>query len=211
MDLLEYLDQMKKIYLDTERQLLEFSYIVPIDENQKLYSPRLYSILQFTCSQVESLMKKIMEILQLKPENRSFKSLYDPLNQMGMLDCQKVILWETEKIIQPFTSNFQLSWWIAYNKTKHGLPVGLKKGTLQNVISAISSAYILNGIVYVLNNSYGDKLPILDKNNWGEITVNDSTMHNLRVLRTYDKRPFLSSFFEWVKAYHDPKLPSADF
>ena len=54
------------------------------------------------------------------------------------------------------------------------------------------------------------------KRQWGSMImlktrVDDSTFHNLRMMRTYDKRPFLSSFFEWLNAYHNSELPSADF
>lgn len=205
MNLKEYVEQMKKIYLDTERQLLEFSYIVPIDENQKLYSPKLYSILQFTCSQIDSLMKKITEVLELKIHNsKSFKNLHCSLNWAGMLECQKILFWETEKIMSPFSNNFNQQWWIAYNKTKHGLPEGLKKGTLQNVVNALSAAYVLNGIIFSLYYTYNEKLSILDRKNWGEMTVDKSTMHNILMLRTYDSKPFQSSFFYWLNAYHDP-------
>ena len=209
----DYSNEMKKIYLDTERQFLEFTYVVPIDENQKLYSPRLYSLLQFTCSQIDSLMKNIVDELQLKlARKNSFKNLFCSLNWCGMLNLQSVFFYEIEKEIQPFRGNFNLEWWIAYNKTKHGLPSGMKKATMKNVISALAGAYILNGIVHTLSYAYAskNKLSILDNKNWGKTTVDETTIHNIRMLRNYENTvPFISNFFSWLCTYHNPRQPSA--
>ncbi len=68
----EDIERTHEIYLDTERQFVELSYIIPLENNPETYSPRLYSILQMACGQAENLLRMLCEVLDLKPDEKTF-------------------------------------------------------------------------------------------------------------------------------------------
>lgn len=58
----KYLEGMRELYLDSEKQFIEFSETVPyIDNSWYIHSPRLYSLLLAVCDQIESLMVKMFD------------------------------------------------------------------------------------------------------------------------------------------------------
>lgn len=139
------LEQMKEIYEDTERQFIEFTRIIPIDNPYETYSTRLYSLLQHICGQIESLMRIYCDQMNLKYDSRKFPSYFETLNSNKMLENQKILLIKTKSIIQPFLpKGISTEWWHNYNDTKHQLPNGLKQGNLGNTILALAGLYLLH-------------------------------------------------------------------
>jgi len=146
-----YIDDLKIMrdsYYEIERRFIEISRIIPLDNDPKTYSPRLYEILQTSCGQVENLLRLICDKLELEPEEKKFPSYYKKLNETGILERQVVDYFSGEWVTQPFRlgseDDYSPFWWKSYNKTKHDLPKGYKKGNLENTIYALAGVYALH-------------------------------------------------------------------
>ena len=65
------LRHMRDSYFELERQFIEISRIIPLDNPSDTYSPRLYDILQTSCGQVENLLRLICDKLELESGQNS--------------------------------------------------------------------------------------------------------------------------------------------
>lgn len=176
------LKQMRDIFEDTEKQFIEFTSIVPIDNPSETYSTRLYALLHNICGQIESLMKIYCTEMKLKYTSKNFPSYFQALNSNKMLENQKVLLIKTKSVINPFCPKDQSTeWWQSYNDTKHQLPQGLKQGNLGNTISALAGLYILHSMKKYFD--WGIPFEkLLNSNNWenkDEKTVDDTLIQYL--------------------------------
>lgn len=161
----EKIPKMYELFLDTERQLIELSHIIPLDNPDNTYSSRLYALLHMTCAQIESMFKMLCSELGLKPECDKFPCYFSILNSQGMLECQTVYITKIEKKIQPFIvePNKSPEWWQGYNDTKHELPEGIIFGNIGNTIKAMSALCILHNISQFTRYRHDD---LLNKNQW---------------------------------------------
>lgn len=205
MSLEQKLDSMRGLYLDTERQLQEFIHIIPIDNNPEVYSPRLYSILQFSCAQIDSLFKIICQYLNIsvKKEERNFPGFHRILNAKGMLEIQEVFLFHRKQMIHPFNKTEEHLWWTAYNDTKHQLPEGIRQGTLGNVIDAIAATYVLNNIANLTRYvEYADDL--FDSKKWHSSHWNDFSPTTIMMMNGINTQSPIkkSEFFYLNSQYH---------
>ncbi|HYL66079.1 MAG TPA: hypothetical protein VEU72_02890 [Nitrosopumilaceae archaeon] len=164
------IEKMYKLYLDTERQFVELSRIIPLDNKPETYSPRLYSIFHTACGQVENMLRLICDKLELKYLNNDFPSYYEQLNVHGMLERHKVILKEANEPIQPFIIKDGKSpdWWKGYNKAKHALPEGIVEGNIGNTINALAGICVLHQISYFAVHPPEN---VLTKENWFEMEI----------------------------------------
>jgi len=166
-----FIEDVKKLrdsYYEIERQFMEISRIIPIDNKPETYSPRLYDILQTSCGQVENLLRLICDKLELKYEKKNFPSYYKILNKTGILERQTVDYFSGEWTCLPFELDSEYEspfWWRAYNETKHDLPKGYKKGNLQNTIFALAGVYAL---LCIASYAQLDGEKILDNSQWME-------------------------------------------
>lgn len=141
------LTKMEDLYADTERQVIELNYVIPLDNDEQTYSPRLYNILQSTCGQVENMLKIICKKLQLDPCDDKFPCLFKALNVDRILENWNVGVIRTNKSIQPFKiENKTPFWWQKYNATKHNLPCGLTEGNIGNTINALAALFVLHNL-----------------------------------------------------------------
>jgi hypothetical protein len=159
---------MRYLYLSTEKQLIEFSEIVPFYKNEwDVYSPRLYSILQFVCSQVESMIKRIADEMDvISKKQKTILPYYQKLNKNGLLEKQTIMLIPAWKIIRPFNGKSLPSWWLAYNQTKHQIPQGVMSGTIENTVNAMAGLYCLHNIAFLI--MHGTTYDVTKDGNWGE-------------------------------------------
>jgi hypothetical protein len=116
------------------------------------------------------MMVKLIEILCPQRVDTNFDQCYKILNQKGMLQIQKVITKEGDIILKPFIDS-NPPWWQAYNShTKHRLPEGLEKATLENLLNIHACLFILHSIAtlrhYVWGGMKEDRGVFLDKDNW---------------------------------------------
>ena len=166
-DFHEIRDEMKNAYFGTEHQFIEVSRVISVDNNPDTFSPRLYSILGDACSQVENLLRLLCEKVEIpiEREERNFPSYYRKLNETGILQRQFVDLLIGQTATYPFRilpGDTTPKWWTAYNKTKHDLPQGYKKGNLGNTITALAGAYSLH-CMFAYTMDYGRNIL---KNEW---------------------------------------------
>ena len=72
-----------------ESSLIDLIQIIPLENNGMVQSPRLYEILQSTCSQFESLLKLLCQHLGLNPASeQGIRRYYNPINKYGLLYWQ---------------------------------------------------------------------------------------------------------------------------
>lgn len=191
---------MQKLYGDTERQLMEVSYTIPLDNNPDVYSPRLYNILQFSCAQIHSLFKTISTNLKLQIKSDMFPEYYKILNEKGMLQSQEVLQLQNRESMKPFNETEQHDWWAGYNDTKHQLPEGIRQGTLGNVLNALAAAFILNNIANISGWKH-EPHEILDGKNWYNIIAGYGR-ENLKIIQELrTQNPINSTFFYLITQY----------
>ena len=159
--------EMRNAYFGTEWQFTELSRVISVDNKPETFSPRLFSILGDSCSQIENLLRLMCDKLKLRYSKKKagFPTYFGKLNQTGILRRQQVHLLIGKQVFLPFVISPQKetpTWWTAYNKTKHQLPKGYKKGNLGNTINALAGAYALNCLAVYVNNYGKDVL----KNEW---------------------------------------------
>lgn len=197
MESLEYNQKMREIYLNTEKQFLEFNEWVPFETNDwEINSTRLYFILITTCGQIEALMKKICEELKISPKEENFAGWYEALNHDRVLYFQQVSVIRTNDTIKPFNeNNSNHFWWKNHNKAKHELPEGILHGTIKNVIYALAA---LNGLHKILTNIPYDepKIKLLESKYWMNhtpITVAEGISEQDRYHSPRDSEIFLNN------------------
>jgi len=195
-------EKMREIYLQTEKQFIELSYIIPLDNNPKTYSPRLYSILLSTCGQVESMLKMLCKRLSLKPKRNDFPRYYNILNVHSMLEFQKIFLIQKNTSILPLVKSGKIpDWWDGYNKSKHSLPRGIKHGNLKNTVYALSALYALHNIAFYALHAKSKEL--LNQKNWYQTDIENATDPFLRrYLMSETSRTFSSEILYCVTRYN---------
>ena len=195
------LESMKSLFQETERQFLEVSHIIPLDNDLKTYSPRFYNILQFSCAQVHSLFKMICSRLDLKVEYDNFPEYYKILNQKGMLEKQMILLIHNVKVYNPFKTNKHHEWWAGYNDTKHDLPDGIKQGTLGNVIDAITAVFALINIANLTRWHHNEPEKLLDGNNWHPSMIPYDDVNLQVALNLRSQNPVDSNLFHLITQF----------
>lgn len=179
-------------YFYLESSFIEISRIIPLENPPETFSPRLYEILQSTCSQVESIAKIISDKLELNPQENTFPYIFEKLNSNGLLDMQAVDLFKLPggQAMKPLikTGQHAPKWWDEYNSSKHNLPDGYKAGNIGNVPIALAGLYVLHVMSYYLQ--YADE-NFLENNNWLTIDAISVNSNNREV--------------EHGVAYHGPK------
>lgn len=190
---------------------MEFNEIVPFYKNDwKAYSPRLYSILQLACSQVESMIKRIVEELGgISKPQKSLFPYYRKLNANKLLEKQIVILIPAWQIIRPFKDQSLPQWWTAYNDTKHKIPYGVFSGTIENTIHAMAGLYCLHNLAFLI--MYGNAYDVTKDENWSEWTYpkfpnRDVDSFNARTPEITHK--WKSMMFHHTRFYLDATKPN---
>lgn len=163
-------------YFYLESSFIEITRIIPLENPNEAFSPRLYEILQSTCSQVESISKIISEKLDLQPQENNFPYIFEKMNENGLLDKQAVDLFKLPggKVMQPLikTGQHAPKWWDEYNASKHNLPEGYKAGNVGNVPIALAGLYILHVMAYYLQYAENN---FLNKDHW--ITIDSISIN----------------------------------
>lgn len=173
-------NRILNIYYDIETQFIELSRIIPIDNDDQTYSPRLYNILQMSCGQVENMMRLICDKLgidYLNPDKPNWKpnfpAYYKKINENNILSIQMIALREidikeTTRTYHPFelvSNEHTPFWWTAYNNTKHDLPEGYRQGNLKNTLHALSAVYSIHCMAYYVQH-VDTKESFLDRSHW---------------------------------------------
>ena len=118
----EELPELLDYYFYLESSLIDTIQIIPLENNGKTYSPKLYDIFRSACSQFESLLKMMCTHLKLSPalDQRGITQYYKPFNEFGLLYCQSILVRKYPQgyPIYPFRNNLDLEESLT-NKPKH--------------------------------------------------------------------------------------------
>ena len=86
---LDELPEMLDHYFYLESSFIDVVQIIPLGNNGRTYSPKLYDILQSTCSHFESLLKMIYAKLEFpSPQKSGIIPYYKSINEYGLLSGQ---------------------------------------------------------------------------------------------------------------------------
>lgn len=135
-----------------------FEYIEPSDRNLKTYSYRIHELFMRTCIEIEANFKAILKenIFNptdrkggLRPENKWNIHDYKKVNKTHHLSAYKihVPIWDgTQSVYEPYKEwrgSVELSWYQAYNKSKHDRQIAFKEANLKNLINSIAGLLAL--------------------------------------------------------------------
>ena len=180
----------KLFILEEHYQYLESSFVdvvklIPLENNPDTFSPRLYEILQSTCSQVDSIVKLLHTECLGKSANWAAAKQYSELDRTGVFSIQEIAFLSRPdwKPIKPFSCDFACAirdtdndlhggkgtwgitpkWWQKYNTTKHALPDGYKEGSIENTYLALAGLYVLHVMICMLSRNEKE---FLNQNFW---------------------------------------------
>ena len=187
MDLNDGLFRFVEYYHYLESSFVDIVRIIPLENAPDTFSPRLYEILQSTCSQVEAIVKIMYKELTLG-NKKSAAEMYNELNWDGVISDQEVVFRSRPdwKAIKPFLCDFKCGlrsewdhvhtndretqtpkWWKAYNKSKHDLPTGYGAGNIENTYLALAGLYILHYMMHLRTRNKDD---FLKRDSWGSLS-----------------------------------------
>nr|WP_314473197.1 hypothetical protein [uncultured Capnocytophaga sp.] len=150
------------IYKNIERELIEISNIIHIDDNQlSVYSPKITELLIRTVVEVEAISKELYfkNGGDKANDNQLFfdTDCIDFLDNKWLLSKKKVIVSapnfyfsdEDNRVLTPLKKankrgSSSSKWLIAYQAVKHNRNNSLSKGNLKNLIGALAGLYVLN-------------------------------------------------------------------
>jgi len=147
-------------------------YVPYTKENRDVYSPKLLAMLLQICGYIDTVFKEMAKyqsfrripnckaINDLKANGygrfnigyarRAFEKIYNLSSNNGTKLIAKLD-WIGDKYLTPF-ANFgkekSPSWWYDYNNVKHNWSANIKKANMDNVLEALSGAFLLNAIHY---------------------------------------------------------------
>ena len=122
---------MLNYHIEVEQQFQEVLRTIPLENDDHVFSPRLYNILQNSCVQVENMLRLLCDKLELHYEKPKFPEYYKLLN--SILKIQRIALIKKQGTLYPLEIQEGLEtpfWWTAYNKSKHELPDGFVQGNM---------------------------------------------------------------------------------
>jgi hypothetical protein len=135
-----------------------FEYIEPSDDNVDTYSFRIHELLMRTCIEIEANFKAILKENIYNPLDKQKKPLpekkwnihnYRIVNKTHHLSSYKVSIpiWDgTKSSFEPFSewvSTTELSWYQAYNSSKHDRKSAFKKANFFNLLNAVAGLLVL--------------------------------------------------------------------
>lgn len=135
-----------------------FEFIEPSDTNFDTYSYRTHELFMRTCIEIEANFKAILKENIFNPINKDGNPRseewwnikdYKKINKTHHLSSYKVILpiWSgNNSVFTPFKeweSGNTLSWYQAYNKSKHDRHSEFKQANLKNLLSAVSELVVI--------------------------------------------------------------------
>lgn len=177
---------MLSYHNEVEEQFYEVLRTIPLENDDGVFSPKLYNILQNSSVQVENMLRLLCDKFELHYGNQTkFPVYYKLLNKDNIFKIQRLFLIKKQNILYPFEMLDDLGnpfWWSAYNRSKHKLPDGFKEGNLKNTLYALGASYAIHCMAHYARYAPND---FLDSKRWqdamasfnddGELIKNDFT------------------------------------
>lgn len=139
-------------FLSLQKEIIDlFEYVEPAYKNLKTYSYRIQQLLMRTCIEIEANFKAIFNenTFTLKSEDHWNINDYRKINVSHHLSSYTIKFprWEGKcnefRPFQPWAENESLSWYRAYNATKHNRVKKREQANFYNLLSAYSALAIL--------------------------------------------------------------------
>jgi hypothetical protein len=153
-------EQYVRAFLIIQKDLRElFDYVEPADQNEGCYSYRIHELLMRTCVEVEANCKAILgENGYMPPRGKNWdRSDYKKLNATHRLSSFQVKfpVWHGRHAVRtPFfswgPSGGNLTWYDAYNDTKHDRHERFNEANFGNLLDAVA------GLVALLSSQFCD-------------------------------------------------------
>ena len=151
---IEYIDKKEAASLiDAARLIVEdysvlCEYIEPVDANKNTFSHRTYELLLRVATEFETNCKGILTANGYNSHGNLNIQDYYKINQIMHLDQYEIEtnLWSPEKQFHPLSEwsvGHTLSWYQAYNHSKHDRYANFHEATLENVFNGICSLAVL--------------------------------------------------------------------
>jgi hypothetical protein len=167
------LGQMWTSYLEMEKQLVDYLEYVPLtNDHKKVYSSKLLRLMLQLGGYIDTAFKEIsfcpdfdknndcLAIRKKTDKNSlitfdTYLSTFEPIFELSR---KKVIVKQLQcfsyrplliDVIFPFQvekNKVVPKWWTAYNRVKHNMLKGLKNANIENSLSALSGAFLINSI-----------------------------------------------------------------
>lgn len=123
-------------------------YIEPVDDNKHVFSHRTYELLLRVATEFEANCKGIIEANNYQGGRNLNITDYHKLNSVMLLSEFEVetSLWRPTKRFQPlmeWDESHKLSWYKAYNNSKHNRYANFGEASLENVFNGICSLVAL--------------------------------------------------------------------
>lgn len=199
--------ELKRIWEDLEKQLLEFNEIVPYEKNpHDVYSPRLVNMMLVTGPQIEAMTRLIVKKLKLRPQGTGIPSYLKEINKNSVLSMQRIISLTSGLLFTPFP--VKEIWWKSYNETKHKLIDEINKIRYQKVMESLAALAALYRIydVIVKNPTHGKS--ILDRKNWQNPTREIFEANDEKVIKAVEwPNTWSSKLFKITTYYHYVQKP----
>lgn len=164
----EYYNQLNQLEILIDDLYSVFKVIAPYPNNLKTFGHEIRNIIILACTEIDSMMKKILEKNNMTKKGKFFNTtdyvqLLDPLRlkdyalsfkRYKMLnEFSPFIDWTTDKPTQ------SLHWYDAYNQIKHDREVNFSLSSLENAIESVMAYAILLIAQYGYRNSlWNEKL-----------------------------------------------------
>lgn len=143
-----------------------FEYLEPSDECREAYSYRIHALLMRTCIEIEANFKAILaENIFTTPKGRApnitdFRKI-DVTHHLSSYEVMLPIWNGSKKIFKPFepwkssrglkeSNGVGLSWYKAYNASKHDRYEEFKKANLENLVTAVA------GLLVIISSQFRD-------------------------------------------------------
>lgn len=140
-----------RAFILIQKDLLDlFDYIEPADQNLATYSFRIHELLLRACVEVEANFKAILRENGYKKHEKNWNITdYQKIEGSHFLSSYQITIpyWDgkhnTVKPFEEFSSENKLSWYSAYNNTKHDRYENFKSASFKNLISAVAGLLAL--------------------------------------------------------------------
>jgi len=144
-----------RAFLILQKDLIElFDYIEPSDKNLKCFSYRIHALLMRACIEFEANCKAIFRENKFQKTDTNIKD-YWKIEDTHLLSKYevKVPYWAGKKnIYYPFKNweiSHSLSWYGAYNESKHDRHNQFEKANFENLLNAVC------GLLVILSSQFG--------------------------------------------------------
>lgn len=197
LEILGYeLQNLQKLHLDLEKQMLNFDEIVPFERQRtaEIYSPRLLNMMLVCGTHIESVTKLISRTCGFYYDN--LRDSIRKINEKGVLSNFNIVSIIHQLGFTPFAND--LEWWESYNELKHELQEKQFKLTYARVMDAFASLSALHCLAKTLVSNTDDFIPrILDKEHWiYNENLYEVTKYNAKIGRSSDDAIYKSLLFE---------------